>query len=161
MGSKPSTPGGDCTAQALRTEDIHAAYRRGDSGRARDLLREACDESTSQLERVGPGPHAPSAVPARVISLLASWSGSASFHVDICGPTSAAQTRPLLPGAWEGQVWGHGTLAQKRKLETLQWHARSLVCPFQLLGTLWVLSHSLLAVTWCYVQTFPCDETFL
>ncbi|XP_004593208.2 leucine-rich repeat serine/threonine-protein kinase 1 [Ochotona princeps] len=51
MGSKPSTPGSDCTAQTLRTEDIHAAYRRGDSGRARDLLREACEESTSQLEK--------------------------------------------------------------------------------------------------------------
>uniref|UniRef100_A0A8C7ANZ7 Leucine-rich repeat serine/threonine-protein kinase 1 n=1 Tax=Neovison vison TaxID=452646 RepID=A0A8C7ANZ7_NEOVI len=51
MGSKPSTPGGDPTAQCPRTEGIHAAYKQGDPSRARHLLREACDESTSQLEK--------------------------------------------------------------------------------------------------------------
>ncbi|XP_053437826.1 leucine-rich repeat serine/threonine-protein kinase 1 isoform X2 [Nycticebus coucang] len=51
MGSKPSTPGSDATAQSPRTECIHAAYRRGDLRRAQDLLREACGESESQLEK--------------------------------------------------------------------------------------------------------------
>lgn len=52
MGSKLSMPGGDPTAQSPRTEGIHAAYKRGDASRAQHLLREACDESTSQLEKV-------------------------------------------------------------------------------------------------------------
>lgn len=52
MGSKLSMPGGDPTAQSPRTEGIHDAYKRGDPSRARHLLREACDESTSQLEKV-------------------------------------------------------------------------------------------------------------
>ncbi|XP_073657435.1 leucine-rich repeat serine/threonine-protein kinase 1 isoform X4 [Tursiops truncatus] len=51
MGSKLSMPGGDPTAQSPRTEGIHAAYKRGDASRAQHLLREACDESTSQLEK--------------------------------------------------------------------------------------------------------------
>ncbi|XP_023384783.1 leucine-rich repeat serine/threonine-protein kinase 1 [Pteropus vampyrus] len=51
MGSKLSTPGSDPTAQCPGTEDIHTAYKRGDTSRARHLLREACDESTSQLEK--------------------------------------------------------------------------------------------------------------
>ncbi|XP_004623505.1 leucine-rich repeat serine/threonine-protein kinase 1 [Octodon degus] len=52
MGSKPSTPGGDSTApRPPGTEGIHTAYRQGDLGRARDLLREACEDSTSQLEK--------------------------------------------------------------------------------------------------------------
>uniref|UniRef100_A0A8I5R1G4 non-specific serine/threonine protein kinase n=1 Tax=Papio anubis TaxID=9555 RepID=A0A8I5R1G4_PAPAN len=51
MGSKPSTPGGDPTAQSPRTEGIRAAYRQGDRGGARDLLKEACDQCTSQLEK--------------------------------------------------------------------------------------------------------------
>lgn len=52
MGSKLSMPGGEPIVQSLRTEGIHAAYRRGDVSRAQHLLREACDESTSQLEKV-------------------------------------------------------------------------------------------------------------
>ena len=52
MGSKLSVPGSEPTAQGLRTEGIHAAYRRGNISRAQHLLREACDESTSQLEKV-------------------------------------------------------------------------------------------------------------
>ncbi|ELK02289.1 Leucine-rich repeat serine/threonine-protein kinase 1 [Pteropus alecto] len=52
MGSKLSTPGSDPTAQCPGTEDIHTAYKRGDTSRARHLLREACDESASQLEKV-------------------------------------------------------------------------------------------------------------
>lgn len=52
MGSKLSTPGSDPTAQCPGTEDIHTAYKQGNPGRARHLLREACDESTSQLEKV-------------------------------------------------------------------------------------------------------------
>ncbi|XP_019493395.1 PREDICTED: leucine-rich repeat serine/threonine-protein kinase 1-like [Hipposideros armiger] len=51
MGSKLSTPGGDPTARCPGTEDIHIAYKQGDPSRARHLLREACDETTSQLER--------------------------------------------------------------------------------------------------------------
>ncbi|XFF89199.1 PREDICTED: leucine-rich repeat serine/threonine-protein kinase 1 isoform X1 [Capra hircus] len=51
MGSKLSMPGGEPIVQSLRTEGIHAAYRRGDVSRAQHLLREACDESTSQLEK--------------------------------------------------------------------------------------------------------------
>ncbi|XP_036699621.1 leucine-rich repeat serine/threonine-protein kinase 1 isoform X6 [Balaenoptera musculus] len=51
MGSKLSMPGGDTTARSPRTEGIHAAYKRGDASRAQHLLREACDESTSQLEK--------------------------------------------------------------------------------------------------------------
>ncbi|XP_077796593.1 leucine-rich repeat serine/threonine-protein kinase 1 isoform X3 [Macaca mulatta] len=51
MGSKPSTPGGGPTAQSPRTEGIRAAYRQGDRGGARDLLKEACDQCTSQLEK--------------------------------------------------------------------------------------------------------------
>ncbi|KAJ1069628.1 hypothetical protein K5549_006212 [Capra hircus] len=51
MGSKLSMPGGEPIVQSLRTEGIHAAYRRGDVRRAQHLLREACDESTSQLEK--------------------------------------------------------------------------------------------------------------
>uniref|UniRef100_A0A8D1A9A2 non-specific serine/threonine protein kinase n=2 Tax=Sus scrofa TaxID=9823 RepID=A0A8D1A9A2_PIG len=51
MGSKLSMPGGDPTARSPRTEGIHDAYKRGDPSRARHLLREACDESTSQLEK--------------------------------------------------------------------------------------------------------------
>ncbi|XP_024897004.1 leucine-rich repeat serine/threonine-protein kinase 1 [Pteropus alecto] len=51
MGSKLSTPGSDPTAQCPGTEDIHTAYKRGDTSRARHLLREACDESASQLEK--------------------------------------------------------------------------------------------------------------
>lgn len=64
MGSKPSTPGGDPTAQSPRTEGIRAAYRQGDRGGARDLLKEACDQCTSQLEKVGgvPAPAATNAV---------------------------------------------------------------------------------------------------
>lgn len=59
MGSKLSTPGSDPTAQCPGTEDIHTAYRQGDPSRARHLLREACDESTSQLEKVRPEPTRP------------------------------------------------------------------------------------------------------
>lgn len=43
----------DPTVQCPGTEGIHAAYKQGDPSRARHLLREACDESTSQLEKVG------------------------------------------------------------------------------------------------------------
>ncbi|XP_066094861.1 leucine-rich repeat serine/threonine-protein kinase 1 isoform X2 [Saccopteryx bilineata] len=48
MGSKLSAPG---TVQCPGTEDIHTAYKQGDLSRARHLLREACDESVSQLEK--------------------------------------------------------------------------------------------------------------
>lgn len=52
MGSKLSTPGGDSAAlRSPRMEGIHAAYRQGDLSKARDLLREACEDSTSQLEK--------------------------------------------------------------------------------------------------------------
>lgn len=51
MGSKLSVPGGDPTARCPGTEDIHTAYKQGDPSRARHLIREACDETTSQLER--------------------------------------------------------------------------------------------------------------
>lgn len=52
MGSKVSMPGSDPTARCPGTEDIHTAYKQGDSSRARHLLREACDKGTSQLEKV-------------------------------------------------------------------------------------------------------------
>ncbi|EPY82802.1 hypothetical protein CB1_000623005 [Camelus ferus] len=51
MGGKLSMPGGALPAQSPGTEGIHAAYKRGDPSRARHLLIEACDESTSQLEK--------------------------------------------------------------------------------------------------------------
>lgn len=51
MGSKLSMPGSEPMVQSPRTEGIHAAYRRGNISRAQHLLREACDESTSQLEK--------------------------------------------------------------------------------------------------------------
>ncbi|XP_010609370.1 leucine-rich repeat serine/threonine-protein kinase 1 isoform X1 [Fukomys damarensis] len=52
MGSKLSTPGGDSAAlRSPRMEGIHAAYRQGDLSKARDLLREACEDSASQLEK--------------------------------------------------------------------------------------------------------------
>lgn len=52
MGSKLSTPGGDSTVpRSPRTEGIHTAYKQGDISMARDLLKEACEDSTSQLEK--------------------------------------------------------------------------------------------------------------
>ncbi|XP_012588205.1 PREDICTED: leucine-rich repeat serine/threonine-protein kinase 1 isoform X2 [Condylura cristata] len=51
MGGKPSTPGGVPTAPCPRTEGIHTAYKQGDTSRAQLLLREACDECTSPLEK--------------------------------------------------------------------------------------------------------------
>ncbi|XP_037001810.2 leucine-rich repeat serine/threonine-protein kinase 1 isoform X1 [Artibeus jamaicensis] len=51
MGGKLSTPSSDPTARCPGTEDIHTAYKEGDPSRARHLLREVCDESTSQLEK--------------------------------------------------------------------------------------------------------------
>uniref|UniRef100_A0A286XAK7 non-specific serine/threonine protein kinase n=1 Tax=Cavia porcellus TaxID=10141 RepID=A0A286XAK7_CAVPO len=52
MGGKLSTPGGDSTApRSPRMECIHTAYKRGAFSRARDLLREACEDSTSPLEK--------------------------------------------------------------------------------------------------------------
>lgn len=51
MGSKLSATGGDSTARSPRTEDIHTAYKKRDLSRAHHLLREACEESTSQLEK--------------------------------------------------------------------------------------------------------------
>jgi hypothetical protein len=53
MGNKPSLPGRDSTARSPRTDDILTAYKKRDLSRARDLVREACDESSSQLEKVG------------------------------------------------------------------------------------------------------------
>ncbi|XP_006872218.1 PREDICTED: leucine-rich repeat serine/threonine-protein kinase 1 [Chrysochloris asiatica] len=52
MGSKPSTPGSDCMVMSPRTEDIHSAYKQGNATKARDLVREACDKSTFQQEKV-------------------------------------------------------------------------------------------------------------
>uniref|UniRef100_A0A8C6QHT0 Leucine-rich repeat serine/threonine-protein kinase 1 n=2 Tax=Nannospalax galili TaxID=1026970 RepID=A0A8C6QHT0_NANGA len=51
MGSKLSAPGDDSTVRPPSTEDIHTAYKQRDLSRARDLLREACEESESQLEK--------------------------------------------------------------------------------------------------------------
>ncbi|XP_006900121.1 PREDICTED: leucine-rich repeat serine/threonine-protein kinase 1 [Elephantulus edwardii] len=51
MGSKPSTPGSNCTVTSPQTEGIYAAYKQGDHSKAQDLIREACDQSTSQLEK--------------------------------------------------------------------------------------------------------------
>uniref|UniRef100_G1PJL3 Roc domain-containing protein n=1 Tax=Myotis lucifugus TaxID=59463 RepID=G1PJL3_MYOLU len=51
MGSKLATPDGDPAGRGPGTEDIHAAYKRGDPSRARHLLREACDECASQREK--------------------------------------------------------------------------------------------------------------
>ncbi|XP_007958127.1 leucine-rich repeat serine/threonine-protein kinase 1 [Orycteropus afer afer] len=51
MGSKLSTPDSGCTVTSHRTQDIHIAYKQGNLCNARDLVREACDESTSQLEK--------------------------------------------------------------------------------------------------------------
>ncbi|XP_073917852.1 leucine-rich repeat serine/threonine-protein kinase 1 isoform X4 [Castor canadensis] len=51
MGNKPSLPGRDSTARSPRTDDILTAYKKRDLSRARDLVREACDESSSQLEK--------------------------------------------------------------------------------------------------------------
>lgn len=59
MGSKLSVPGGDPTARCPGTEDIHTAYKEGDPSRARHLLKEAYDETTSQLERVRSTPAPP------------------------------------------------------------------------------------------------------
>lgn len=59
MGSKLSMPDGDPTARCPGTEDIHTAYKQGDPSRARQLLRQACDESTSQLEKVRSMPSPP------------------------------------------------------------------------------------------------------
>lgn len=57
MGGKLSTPGGDSTApRSPRMECIHTAYKRGAFSRARDLLREACEDSTSPLEKVESAP---------------------------------------------------------------------------------------------------------
>ncbi|XP_015424594.1 PREDICTED: LOW QUALITY PROTEIN: leucine-rich repeat serine/threonine-protein kinase 1 [Myotis davidii] len=51
MGSKLATPDGDPAGRRPGTEDIHAAYKRGDLSRARQLLREACEECASQREK--------------------------------------------------------------------------------------------------------------
>lgn len=51
MGSKLATPDGDPAGRRPGTEDIHAAYKRGDPSRARQLLREACEECASQREK--------------------------------------------------------------------------------------------------------------
>lgn len=51
MGSKLATPDGGPTGRCPATEDIHAAYKRGDTRRARGLLRAACDEGASQREK--------------------------------------------------------------------------------------------------------------
>lgn len=51
MGSTLATPDGDAPGRGPRTEDIHAAYQRGDPGRARRLLRAACDEGASRREK--------------------------------------------------------------------------------------------------------------
>lgn len=92
MGGKLSTPSGDPTVRCPGTEDIHTAYKEGDPGRARHLLREACDESTSQLEKVRsmltPRPEPRMRETTRVFLLppLLSWgyfllcSGNALFH---------------------------------------------------------------------------------
>ncbi|EPQ10686.1 Leucine-rich repeat serine/threonine-protein kinase 1 [Myotis brandtii] len=51
MGSKLATPDGDPAGRCPGTEDIHAAYKRGDPSRARHLLREVCDGCASQREK--------------------------------------------------------------------------------------------------------------
>ncbi|XP_012867565.1 PREDICTED: leucine-rich repeat serine/threonine-protein kinase 1 isoform X1 [Dipodomys ordii] len=43
MGSKLSVPAGDPPTCSPRTEDIHTAYKQRDLGRARHLLRQACE----------------------------------------------------------------------------------------------------------------------
>ncbi|XP_076980135.1 leucine-rich repeat serine/threonine-protein kinase 1 isoform X1 [Tamandua tetradactyla] len=51
MGSKASTPGSNPPAHFPRLEGIETAYKQGDTRKARGLVREACDESTSRLEK--------------------------------------------------------------------------------------------------------------
>lgn len=51
MGSKESTLGVDPEGRCPGAEGIQAAYQRGDQAGARRLLREACDESSSQQEK--------------------------------------------------------------------------------------------------------------
>ncbi|KAM6202380.1 leucine-rich repeat serine/threonine-protein kinase 1 [Rhynchocyon petersi] len=49
--SKPSTTSSDYTETSLQTEVIHTAYKQGDHSKAQDLIREACEQSKSQLEK--------------------------------------------------------------------------------------------------------------
>ncbi|KAM4826424.1 leucine-rich repeat serine/threonine-protein kinase 1 [Thomomys bottae] len=52
MGGKLSVPVGEPPACSPKTEDIHTAYKQRDVGRARHLLRQACEEeSASPLEK--------------------------------------------------------------------------------------------------------------
>ncbi|XP_071070427.1 leucine-rich repeat serine/threonine-protein kinase 1 isoform X2 [Dasypus novemcinctus] len=51
MGSKPSTPGNNPITRSPRIEGVDTAYRQGDPSKARDLVRETCDQSTSQREK--------------------------------------------------------------------------------------------------------------
>ncbi|XP_075414060.1 leucine-rich repeat serine/threonine-protein kinase 1 isoform X1 [Tenrec ecaudatus] len=51
VGSKPFTSDHDCVAVFSWAEGIDTAYKQGNLTKARDLIKEACDESTSQLEK--------------------------------------------------------------------------------------------------------------
>ncbi|GAB1292192.1 Leucine-rich repeat serine/threonine-protein kinase 1 [Apodemus speciosus] len=51
MGSKLSLPGGNSTVQCPGMEEIHTAYKQRNLSRARDLLREVCEESESPQEK--------------------------------------------------------------------------------------------------------------
>lgn len=53
MGSKLSASGGSSSVRSPSMEDIHTAYKQRNLSRARDLLREACEESESPQEKVG------------------------------------------------------------------------------------------------------------
>lgn len=90
MGSKLSMPGGDPTARSPRTEGIHDAYKRGDPSRARHLLREACDESTSQLEKSHPGSVLTGPAPEYPRSLWGSGDRPVSSHGEAGGAADGA-----------------------------------------------------------------------
>ncbi|XP_059129208.1 leucine-rich repeat serine/threonine-protein kinase 1 [Peromyscus eremicus] len=51
MGSKLSAPGGSSSARSPSMEDIHTAYKQRNFSRARDLLREACEDTESPQEK--------------------------------------------------------------------------------------------------------------
>lgn len=51
MGSRLSASGGSSSVRSPSMEDIHTAYKQRNLSRARDLLREACEESESPQEK--------------------------------------------------------------------------------------------------------------
>ncbi|XP_048225127.1 LOW QUALITY PROTEIN: leucine-rich repeat serine/threonine-protein kinase 1 [Perognathus longimembris pacificus] len=53
MGSKLSVPVGDPPERSPRTQDIHTAYKQRDVGRARRLLRQACEEEDVSPQEKG------------------------------------------------------------------------------------------------------------